>query len=163
VTTSGADYKTGLIVDYFGSVTTGRASQSFGNIAAGSSYELNDKKTGDFKANGSSDILLSASLFDDSLTHSVTTTTHSLAFATTSTPASGEVYFACSPGATVIAPVLLGTSPEKVALSQFVLGTVTEAADTAQTHSCILTYGGGATEANNAYSSTVVVSIAAHS
>lgn len=157
---AGPDYKSNLIVDYFGAVTAPRLAQSFGEIAAGTSSDVPNATTGEFKANGASDISMSASTFTDDYSHTLGFFTGAYDGVSIK-PGVGEVYFACSPGATVIAATALSTSPVSVDANKFALGT-TETADSSLKHSCRLAYGGGATQANTAYSSTVVVAIGAH-
>ena len=139
---------------YYGGITSTRAAQNYGPINVEGTSTKTAITTGDYLANDSSNITLSATDFsysDDTLPLGA------------SADSAGTVKLECVETTTADANPAISLSSSnqvlKAAVGASSLTGTAEDAVAADTHGCTLTYGGGAVYGNQTYSNTVTVGI----
>lgn len=151
-----------MSVNYFGAVTSQRASQSWTSVAAGAGAaqtKLN-VSDGSLLANGASDVSMSQSAAFSMITPTVATA--SIAAGNPGDPVNaGEVALDCKPAATYSdsGAIRLSTTPESFQANVLTTGT-SESGNTSLVNSCQLTSGGGLPVGT--YSAAVVIGIGNH-
>jgi hypothetical protein len=140
-------------VYYWGESRSNREGLSFGSIAAEDSSVLTNQSLGSFVANGETVLRIAATDF-------VSANNDVIELSITAIPSPNTVAFHCQFGAVfssdLSAVLLSDASPGDLASQLFAEGTG-ETADASLTHSCQLTYFGGAPRSGVLYSSDVTL------
>jgi hypothetical protein len=143
-----------VAVDYFGAVTTQRTPTAFGDLLANGQSTRSGIASGAFLANGISYLTLEATDFANG-SNTIAIDPNGAQW-----PPTGTVALDCEAAAVWNGAngVRVGTSATSFDWGLFSSGTG-ETADSSHVHSCVLTFGGGATVARVEYTSTVTIGI----
>lgn len=144
--------QSGLTVEPFFAVTTGREPMAFGALIPGQSRVVADQRSGDFVSNARAKLSIRVTDF--------TATGSTLALRGAGAPEPGEIALACSDGATLAAdPLRVTTTAQDFVTGLHPSGTGESADERA--YSCEMTYGGGATGVGLQHAGTITIDIAA--